>query len=405
MNDPATVDGYQRAFDTLCDKRLAQSMYGECDILMQDVLLTLHGDDHTVRRALEMQLFKRDFIRYYEREVYPITLAATLNPYLIKGKMDLVEFGGRVNINLSADLAGIDRDPDSADELDMLLSISKKFSEGATLFHSTRNKDEVRLEVEETLSLFQEKFLTPSWKRREALLSSVEKNPESELNLPRDVLTVLLANRDKHDLDDQMIFREVAFFLQAATHSSANALVHIFNEIYNWSKGDPENRVKIRNDPFFLQRCVHEGLRLHPASPVAWRTSTCPFQLLSGKQVENGDSVVVDLQTSNQDESIFGSNPKEFNPYREVSGKVPSFGLTFGVGVHTCFGRDLAGGSLPGRSLDPDKHYFGTLTNLMRSLLSHDIRPDPDNAPIADDTTVRNNWSSYPVLIGKGESN
>ena len=400
MTDPATINGYQRAFDTLCDKRLAQSMYGECDILMQDVLLTLHGDAHTGRRALEMQLFKRDFIRYYEREVYPITLAATLNPYLLEGKMDLVEFGGRVNINLSADLAGIDRDPDSADELDMLLSISKKFSEGATLFHSTRNKDEVRSEVEETLSLFQEKFLIPSWKRREALLSSVKKNQESELNLPRDVLTVLLSNRDKHDLDDRMIFREVAFFLQAATHSSANALVHIFNEIYNWSKGDPESRYKIKNDPFFLQRCVHEGLRLHPASPVAWRTSTCPFRLLSGAQVENGDSVVVDLQTSNQDESIFGPNPGEFNPYREISGKVPSFGLTFGVGVHTCFGRDLAGGSLPGKNSDPDKHYFGTLTNLMRSLLSYDIRPDPDNAPIADETTVRNNWSSYPVLIG-----
>ena len=56
-----------------------------------------------------MQLFKRDFIRCAEREVYPI--AATLNPYLLEGKMDLVEFGGRVNINLSADLAGIDRDP------------------------------------------------------------------------------------------------------------------------------------------------------------------------------------------------------------------------------------------------------------------------------------------------------
>ena len=400
MTDPATVDGYQRAFDTLCDKRLAQSMYGECDILMKDVLLTLHGDDHTVRRALEMQLFKRDFIRYYEREVYPTTLAATLNPYLSKGKMDLVEFGGRVNINLSADLAGIDRDAGSADELDMLLSISKKFSEGATLFHSTRDKDQVRLEVQETLSLFQEKFLRPSWKRREALLSSVKKNQELESNLPRDVLTVLLANRDKHDLDDKMISREVAFFLQAATHSSANALVHVFSEIQNWCKGHPEGLDKIRSDPFFLQRCVHEGLRLHPASPVAWRTSNCPFQLLSGKQVEDGDSVVVDLQTSNQDESIFGPHPEEFNPYREVAGKVPSFGLTFGVGVHTCFGRDLAGGSLPGRNLDPDKHYFGTLTNLMRSLLSHDIRPDPDNAPVADDTTVRNNWSSYPVLIG-----
>ena len=100
----------------------------------------------------------------------------------------------------------------------------------------------MRLEVKEALSLFQEKFLIPSWKRSEAVLSSVKKSQESELNLPRDVLTVLLSNRDKHDLDDKMIFREVAFFLQAATHSSANALVHIFNEIYNWSKGDPESR-------------------------------------------------------------------------------------------------------------------------------------------------------------------
>ncbi len=400
MTDAATVDGYQRAFDTLCDKRLAQSMYSECDVLMQDVLLTLHGDDHTGRRALEMQLFKRDFIRYYEREVYPITLKATLNPYLMEGRMDLVEFGGRVNINLSADLAGIDRDAGSADELDLLLSVSKKFSEGATLFHSTRNKDEVRLEVGQTLSLFKEKFLTPSWKRREALLSSVKEKREPESNLPRDVLTVLLANRDKHDLDDEMIAREVAFFLQAATHSSANALVHIFNEIDVWSKSHPEHADKIKTDPFFLQRCVHEGLRLHPASPVAWRTSTCPFRLLSGMQVDDGDSVIVDLQKSNQDESIFGPNPEQFDPYREVVGKAPSFGLTFGVGVHTCFGRDLAGGSLPGRNLDPDKYYFGTLTNLMRSLLSHNIRSDPDNPPVTDTTTVRNNWSSYPVLIG-----
>ena len=41
---------------------------------------------------------------------------------------------------------------------------------------------------------------------------SVKKSQESELNLPRDVLTVLLSNRDKHDLDDKMIIREVAFF-------------------------------------------------------------------------------------------------------------------------------------------------------------------------------------------------
>ena len=401
MRESAKVDGYQRAFDTLCDRRLEQSMYGECDILMKDVLLTLHGDRHTVRRSLEMQLFKRDFIRYYEREIYPVTLEATLKPYLEKGHMNLVEFGGRVNINLSADLAGVDRDAESPEELDLLLSISKKFAEGATLFHSTRNKDEVRSEVSDRLAFFREKFLAPSWSRREQVLLDIANGRAMKDDLPRDVLTILLANRDKHDLDDDMIAREVAFFLQAATHSSANALVHVFHEIYQWCMERPEAFDRVRQDPFFLQRCVHEGLRLHPASPVAWRTSTCPFQLLSGDEVNRGDSVVVDLQTSNQDESVFGMAPETFDPYREVPGKIPSFGLTFGVGVHTCFGRDLAGGSLLGRSANPDRHYFGTLTNLMRSLLKHNVRPDPDNAPVLDSATTRSNWANYPVLIGK----
>ena len=401
MREASIVDGYQQAFDTLCDKRLEQSMYGECDVLMKDVLLTLHGDRHTVRRSLEMQLFKRDFIRYYEREVYPVTLNATLKPYLEKGRMDLVEFGGRVNINLSADLAGIDRDAESTEQLDILLSTSKKFAEGATLFHSTRDKSEVRSEVGDALKLFREKFLAPSWARRSNLLDAIKSNRAISEDIPRDVLTVLLANRDKHDLDDDMILREVAFFLQAATHSSANALVHVFHEIQSWFLKCPNDRDKVRADPYFLQRCVHEGLRLHPASPVAWRRSTCPFQLLSGEDVNEGDSVVVDLQESNQDESTFGPCPNEFDPYREVFGKAPSFGLTFGVGVHTCFGRDLAGGVLPGRNIDPDKHYFGTLTNLMRSLLKHNVRPDPDHAPVADSSTVRSNWASYPVLIGK----
>ena len=106
---PARVTGYQNAFSALCDRRLVQSMYGECDVLLERVLLTLHGAAHAGRRAIEWKLFRRDFARYYESEVYPLTLSRTLAPYLKKGRVDLPEFGFRVNINLSADIAGIDR--------------------------------------------------------------------------------------------------------------------------------------------------------------------------------------------------------------------------------------------------------------------------------------------------------
>ena len=109
MTEATRIGGYHSAHEALCDHRLIQSMYNECDVLMDRVLLTLHGEAHAHRRALEWRLFRRDFARYYEREVYPATLAQTLAPYLASGRMDLPEFGFRVNINLSSDIAGIDR--------------------------------------------------------------------------------------------------------------------------------------------------------------------------------------------------------------------------------------------------------------------------------------------------------
>lgn len=223
MTSTARVTGYHNAHAALCDKRLVQSMYGECNVLMERVLLTLHGNAHTCRRAIEWKLFRRDFARFYEREVYPDTLARTLAPYLASGHMDLPEFGFRVNINLSADIAGIDRPEGSAAETDALVAYTRKFSEGATLFHSTRDKNTVRDEVGAALEAFKQQFFKPSRARREQILQRIGTGDLSEDDAPRDILTVLLANRLEQDLDDDMILREVAFFMQAGSHSSANA--------------------------------------------------------------------------------------------------------------------------------------------------------------------------------------
>ena len=404
MSEAAKIDHYQQAFETLCDRRLVQSMYSECDVLMERVLLTLHGQEHTLRRALELKLFRRDFTRYYEKEVYPQTLAATLAPYLRQGSMDLHEFGVRVNLNLASDIAGIDRDIDSAAERACLLEIVRKFGEGATLFHSTRNKDDVRQEVAEALALFDSRFFQPSMRRREQLLADIDAGNLAAEQAPRDILTVLLQSRNAQDLDEAMIRREVAFFMQAATHSSANAMVHAFHHIHTWCLSHPKDALRLTTDPLFLQRCVHESLRLHPASPVAWRTAACPFALVNGISVAEGAAVVVDLQTANQDPNAFGGAPEMFDPHRVTEARIPPYGLTFGVGVHTCFGRDLAGGTLPQADTDPDNHHYGTLTSLLRNLFEHNVRPDPDRAPTVDADTQRKNWRHYPVLLDAKET-
>ena len=399
MNAPARISGYQNVHRALCDRRLVQSMYSECDVLMERVLLTLHGNEHTCRRAIEWKLFRRDFARYYEREVYPATLARTFAPYLARGHLDLPEFGFRVNINLSADIAGIDRPEGSESETDALVAFTRKFSEGATLFHSTREKSIVRQEVAAALKQFNEQFLLPSRSRREALLKQIEEGCQVQ-EAPRDILTVLLANRADQDLDDDMILREVAFFMQAGSHSSANALTHGFHEIDQWCRHHPEDRSRIMADDHFLQACVHESLRLHPASPVAWRTASEAFLLPDGTRVAEGESVVIDLMSANLEEPLFGSDAEHFNPHRRVADRIPPFGLSFGIGIHTCFGRDIAGG-LGDATTQGEAPHLGTLTNLMKNLMQHDARPDPANPPLADAGTERPNWGSYPLIIGQ----
>jgi cytochrome P450 len=89
------VSGYQEANETLRMPDLRQALYDEGAILMEKVLVNLHGQEHRSRRNIETRVFRRDFFHWYEREVFPVTLRETLAPYLQQGAADLVDFGFR----------------------------------------------------------------------------------------------------------------------------------------------------------------------------------------------------------------------------------------------------------------------------------------------------------------------
>ena len=111
-----TVSAYEAASDTLRNQQLAQSMYDEGAVIMADVVLVLHGAPHRARRLLELRVFRRDFFRYYEQEVFPATLAQTMAQHAVRGCVDLMELGIVITMNLTADFAGIDRPRRDAEE-------------------------------------------------------------------------------------------------------------------------------------------------------------------------------------------------------------------------------------------------------------------------------------------------
>lgn len=378
---------------------LKQALYDEGAVIMEGTVLVLHGEPHRKRRLLEFRVFRKDFFHWYEQTVFPATLKRTMAADIAAGRSELVDLGYRVTMNLTADFAGIDRPEQSDAETQRLLRLVETFSEGATLVHSTRPKDEVRAEVRAAIADFEPLFLDPSVARRRALLAKVAAGQLSEDDLPRDVLTVILQQGDPAEFTREMLTREIAFYLQAGAHSTANSTIHAFHDIFTWAEAVPARWQRLRDDPVFFQRCVHESLRLHPASPVAWRTAICPMQLAGAGEVAAGEMVEFRLAQANRDPEVFGADADIFNPFRDVKPPMLPFGHTFGTGVHTCLGRDLDGGVVPKGPVDPATHQYGTITLFLRDLFARGARQDPDDLPRMATHTARPNWGHYPVVF------
>jgi len=397
---PITIAGFRDCDNALRQPSLKQSLYDRGAVVMRDTLLTLHGEQHQERRRLEVRVFRRNFFRYYEHEVFPATLAETLEPAVATGGCDLIQFGYRVTINLTADFAGIDRPEHTVEETETLLKMVKTFSEGATLVHSLRDHAEVTAEVEDALVRFDARFLQPSIARRRELLAAFARGEIAEEALPRDVLTVLLRNEDDLELPAEVILREIAFYMQAGAHSTANATVHAMHEIFTWAGEDAARWQRLEN-PLFIQRCVHESLRLHPASPESWRRATCPIHVGGAGDVQPDADLVMDLFRANRDPAIFGPDADSFDPDRTVPTGVLPFGLTFGLGLHSCVGRELDGGLVARADTDPATHQYGIVASLCIRLLEHGARPVASDPPSPDPLTRRPNWGRYPVQFGE----
>ena len=398
MSEPneITIAGYEEARQAFRSKVLRQALYDAGEVVMADVLVNLHGDEHRARRRLENRLFRRDTHTRYERDLFPPIVDATLAPYVAEGGAELVSLSHQMMMNLAASTAGVDRPLGTPEETFHLYGSMMLFIEGATLAHYTGDRDAKRREVAEALAAFDEEFLAPSVARRRAILERVAAGDASEEDLPRDVLTVLLRNADDLELPPDVVLRETCFFLLAGAHTSATAFVRTLDHVYELGE---VGTVRARDDLGFLQRCVHETVRLQPSSPVAMRWALEDVDLPSGRHIATGDKVVIDLMAANRDPEAFGDAAEDFDPDRELPAGVAPWGLSFGLGMHACIGQEIAAGIDPmGRGIDDD-HLYGLVPIAVQAVLRAGGRRDPDDPPQLDPESARGYWARYPVVF------
>jgi len=97
----------------------------------------------------------------------------------------------------------------------------------------------------------------------------------------------------------------------------------------------PDQLTKLNENPALIPQAVEEILRYEPAVIHFRRTATQDLEL-RGKQIRQGDKVIMWYHAANRDPEVF-ERPDEFDITREDNRHV-----SFGKGEHYCLGANLA---------------------------------------------------------------
>jgi cytochrome P450 len=359
-------------------------------------VLALAGRDHFERRRIEATLFRKDMLRWFERDVVAPALAGRLADVAeqdTEARTDLLPFLRDVFCDLTCAFWGIDGVESRAERQRFLTVVDEMTLGGAVEWERGDHRDIV------TKSLvaqrrFTADYLRPSMRRREALIAAHAGGRLPRADLPRDLLTVMLRNKQHFDKwDSEVYVREMTLFAPGDT--IMRFLPHMVAEIHDWLSRNPGDRARLE-DVGFLRRCALESLRLHPPSPYFIRKAIEDTVLAGGRGFSAGDYVVLDVTAASLDAEVFGPDADRFNPNRVPLSRVKPVGLAFGEGPHTCIGAVMSVGEISARHPDPDDP-LGLVPYTLRELFRAGVTPDGDTAAELNSGNARGEFATFPV--------
>jgi cytochrome P450 len=400
------IDTYAEIEEIMKSEDFAMAGGEERDIFLGDTMTNSEGRRHSELKQLFSPLMSRQAIAYYETNLVQPAIASSLADLeMVRGqdgfgRADVVPILQAALTRIAALVTGVDG-VDTAQRTERFRSLVWTLS-AATTATFTDDPAASVASGREALDALVAEFLEASLARRVELVGRFTAGEVEKADLPRDVFTSLALaddlSRDDDGLKIPYVWRQAAAFLTASIKTTSHSMPHVVVHIDEWVTEHPEDRDKL-TDPEFLHRALAESLRLHQTSPARFRRALRDVTLSTGRTVAQGEMVALHAPVANVSEEVFGADGRYFNPRREVPNGMPDWGMTFGLGVHSCIGKNLVTGMM--NKVDAKYGTHGTAVRLLLALYDLGAELDPENPPTHPSGTFHDTWESVPVVLTK----
>ncbi len=406
VNKLQRIDTYDEIEEIMKSQDFVMAGADERFIFLEDTLIMAEGEQHSELTRLFAPLMSRQAVAYYELKLVEPAIEASINDMRSKrgedGKVrtDVVPLIHAALVRIASKVTGVDG-VDSLEDTerfrDMVLAVSAATTAS---YSSASDPGRIIQKGKDALRALVDEWMQASLDRRIELAAKHKAGEIPAEELPRDVLMSLCLAEDLSRPDDgtriPYVWRQCAQFLTGSIKTTSHMLPHAFIHIDEWIKEHPEDRPNL-TDPEWLHKAAAESFRLHQTTPARFRKAVKDLELSTGRKVDAGEMVAIHAPVANVE--AFGDDGRYFNPYREVPKGKKAWGMTFGIGKHSCIGQNLVTGIMNKGDAKHGTH--GTAVRLLKAMYELGAELDPDNPPQRPYDNLHDTWESVPVILHK----
>ncbi|HSV84016.1 MAG TPA: cytochrome P450 [Ramlibacter sp.] len=399
------IDTYREIEEVMKSPDFMMAGAEERTIFLEDTLIMSEGQRHNELKQLFAPLMSRQAVAYYELHlVEPVIQSVISQLHTQRGtdgvvRIDVVPLIHAALTRISALVTGVDG-VDTPERTERFRHLVLTLSAATTGSFSTKPQADMIASGRAALAALVEEFLQASLARRIDLVRRHRAGEIDKADLPRDMLTALCLQGDLSRPDDSekipYVWRQCALFLTGSIKTTSHSLPHVFVHLDEWLREHPEDREKL-SDPEFLYRAAGESFRLHQTSPARFRAAVRDVTLSTGRKVAQGEMVALHAPPANVQTEIFGADARCFNPWRETPKGMMPWGMTFGLGAHSCLGRTLVTGVMSSGDAKFGTH--GTAVRLMLALYGLGAELDPAHPPRRPEDSLHDTYESVPMIL------